>query len=144
MANNPCPPPATKIDFTTKCPCCHHALESNDHFLICNEPIVVDAWKIIQIQILYDTLVQIELDPILSYYIIQSASTWKTFKQPRPLPEFCVDNYYALYLDQCKLGWSQVLYGWLTKKWVDIKNQYNINNKLDGVAVITKTVKAMY
>lgn len=134
--------PATKIDMTKKCPCCHTALETNDHFLTCQATPVVQEWTK-QLQELHTTIKNIQLDPILIYYIILATDQWRTIKTP-PIPEFCNDEYLELYNDQCQLGWNQILYGRFTKKWVNIQNAHNTNETLDGVAIMSKTIKAIY
>lgn len=44
------------------------------------------------------------------------------------------------------IGWDQVIYGRLTKSWVDIQNDYSSNNANgpNGISLISKAISKIY
>ena len=132
----------TKNDITTKCPICHKVDETNDHFLTCDKnPEIQLEWKQ-QLQIFYDEMDELFMDPILLYYMILALDQWKTIRNP-PEPEFSNDQYKQLFQEQNAIGWNQVIYGRLTKSWVDIQNAYSVCNP-NGIMVISKAINKIY
>lgn len=136
--------PGTKHDITTKCPGCHTAEETNDHFLLCTNTEIQIEWQQ-QIHQVYDDLQKLQLDPILTYYTILAIDQWKTISKPEQ-PPFCYDKYYQLFREQSMIGWDHVIYGRLTKSWVDIQNDYSSNNANgpNGISLISKAISKIY
>ena len=132
----------TKTDITTKCPICHIQEETNDHFLQCDNKKISDEWES-QTQTLYDEMQCLGMDPILLFLLTKSITDWKTTRQP-DMPSFIhIETYSTLFQEQNKIGWNQILYGRLTKTWVDIQNQHGEHND-NGIMIISKAIGKIF
>lgn len=127
--------PGTKKDITTKCPCCHIAEETNDHFLLCDNSQIETEWNH-QLENFYNEMKSKQMDPILLYFMILALSDWKTIKAPEP-PAFCHCKYKQLFREQLSIEWNQVIRSRLSKTWVDIQNNYDNHQTLNGLSIIT-------
>ena len=146
--------PAVPTPLTPLCPTCFLVDETNDHFLTCNHELYRIAWKE-DIEEWYKHSVEIKLEPILAYYILQVLKDWNLFATTNE-PEFCEGKYQKLYREQKRLGWNQIFYGRLTHTWVDIQNEYITESEpqqkndyspagdLDGIHIIAATVKFIF
>jgi hypothetical protein len=133
--------PGTKIDLTTKCPCCHQADETNDHFLQCYNKTITNEWDK-QLGLFFEDMKKLQLDPIL-YYMIQALQYWRSTKHPDK-PAFCKNQYKTFFYEQQAIGWNQVIMGRLSKSWVNIQNTYAPNQLLNGLSVITTAATKIF
>lgn len=101
-----------------------------------------------QVQIVYDAMIELQMDQILLYFLILAITTWKTIKHPEHPPIEFDDMYAVLCKGQSNIGWNpHVIYGRLTTAWVDIQNQHE-HTQDNGIPIIStgigKILKIVY
>ena len=134
--------PASTKPFTTLCTVCNISNETNDHFIECTHQHYRVTWEA-DIIIWYEKVTALQLEPILCYYIMLTLHNSKLFDSPNNI-EFCEGNYKKLYLEQTTIGWQQVLYGRLTKTWVDIQNDYLHESTSKGLEIISTAITLLF
>lgn len=127
--------PALSNPLTSICPLCHIHLETNDHFLICTHEYYTKSWEA-DILIWHTKVQELNLDPILAYYIILTLTQLQLFTSIDNI-EFCEGVYKKLYFEQNTIGWQQVLFGRLSTTWVDIQNDYLQESTSKGLTIIS-------
>ena len=113
--------------------------ETNDHFLTCNHNTYRIAGKE-DVEAWYEHSKEINLEPILSYYILQVLMDWKSFVRQTDI-DFCDNKYKKLCREQHRIGWHQLFYGRITNTWVDIQNDYTQDGDSTGIQIITSTIR---
>ena len=134
--------PASMKPLTPLCTVCNINNETNDHFIECTHQSYRVAWEA-DVLTWHEKVKALQLEPILCYYIIIALNNWRTFDSIDNI-EFCEGIYKKLYLEQTTIGWQQVLFGRLTKTWIDIQNDYLQESTSKGLEIISTSITLLF
>ena len=134
--------PASMKPLTPLCTVCNIHNETNEHFIACQHQHYRVPWEA-DILLWYGKVNALHLEPILCYYIMLTLHDWKLFESPNNI-EFCDGIYKKLYLEQQTIGWQHVLFGRITKTWVDIQNDYLQTSTSKGLEIISQSLTLLF
>jgi hypothetical protein len=100
------------------CLLCETEAETNTHYLECNHPEATKYWTD-SIPKLKEMMKKRNTDPVLQELLISAVTEWRTTESPEPT-KYIPRKYRAMFEEQTQIGWTHVLKGRLSIKWVQL------------------------